>query len=684
MYEIRPETVKTFILDRNIKLPRFQRSQTWNDKKNFELCISLFKEYPLGVTIVNVEEKDGISVRWLLDGRQRRNALVQMYEDPEKIYYWAKSYIGFDNKDQPDEIEDKFWNKVNEYIECDEEEVDKEDKNSALNEEQLENFDTESDDSNEDSSENNDIESASGLEFLLELIKIIHNKKKDTTGFTKPFDIRKFADKISFVEIDQGNGKHTLSAKKLKRAFHDYVLFCNDEGLDDNNQDSFYAFIDSRSIINDKNGLRKHIEKNWNGIQRRRKIVDRLDNILSNSKIGIIEVKEIMFSDSQKIFNIINTKGTPLSAVEVLSAKPSWNTKIELSTDKTKECVQILYKRLGISSSEMVKWDLPAVLLRRIGKNIVIKELEMTDSNLSKEMTYGFKLLAGIYSNGIRKEDIDKLSKNSGVKWWQHYDQFVNDIQSMLKLINSFTYFKFLNSWRITMMELTSDSIAFDFIILAFKDWERKGKPLGSDTNTKKFEKNCFILWDKLIYEYVTSQWKGSSDSKIAANIAELSTVGDLFQQISSEDWVRLLEEIRDKYTVGGVKVDQRNMRPLLYHFYCFSSISGPDTQFNIDVDHIIPQTLFDSSTIKNKDQVKNSIFNLGLLPKSENCSKNAKRLIEITDTWLIDQIKRHELVEKEDFQKYSDINNYSEIYNERFSIFERAFTEYRNSLMNN
>lgn len=46
MYEIRPESIKTFITDRNVRLQRFQRKQTWDEKKNFQLCISLFKEYP--------------------------------------------------------------------------------------------------------------------------------------------------------------------------------------------------------------------------------------------------------------------------------------------------------------------------------------------------------------------------------------------------------------------------------------------------------------------------------------------------------------------------------------------------------------------------------------------------------------------------------------------------------------
>ena len=83
MYEIRPESIKTFITDRNVRLPRFQRKQTWNSKKNFQLCISLFKEYPIGVTILSVEESKGKNVRWLLDGRQRKNALLQIHKGNE-------------------------------------------------------------------------------------------------------------------------------------------------------------------------------------------------------------------------------------------------------------------------------------------------------------------------------------------------------------------------------------------------------------------------------------------------------------------------------------------------------------------------------------------------------------------------------------------------------------------------
>ncbi len=78
MYEIRPESIKTFITDKNVRLPRFQRKQTWDSKKNFQLCISLFKEYPIGVTILSVEETKGKTVREIFNkafGEKRNNIL---------------------------------------------------------------------------------------------------------------------------------------------------------------------------------------------------------------------------------------------------------------------------------------------------------------------------------------------------------------------------------------------------------------------------------------------------------------------------------------------------------------------------------------------------------------------------------------------------------------------------------
>ena len=172
MYDIRPESVKTFITDKNIRLPRFQRKQTWDDKKNFQLCISIFKDYPIGVCILSLEKERGKVFRSLLDGRQRRNALSKMYEDPENIYNWGRKFIGFKNSDQPYELEEKFRAKIMEYIEADiDDEVD------LLN--SIEQEDTSL--PIENVVDESVSETATGLELLLEIIKLIHNKQKKNT-----------------------------------------------------------------------------------------------------------------------------------------------------------------------------------------------------------------------------------------------------------------------------------------------------------------------------------------------------------------------------------------------------------------------------------------------------------------------------------------------------------------------
>lgn len=46
MYEIRPETVKTFILDRNIKLPRFQRKKPGMKRRILSFVSAYLKNIP--------------------------------------------------------------------------------------------------------------------------------------------------------------------------------------------------------------------------------------------------------------------------------------------------------------------------------------------------------------------------------------------------------------------------------------------------------------------------------------------------------------------------------------------------------------------------------------------------------------------------------------------------------------
>lgn len=673
MYEIRPETVKTFITDRNVKLPRFQRKQTWDEKKNFQLCISLFKEYPIGVCILSVDESKGKTVRWLLDGRQRKNALTMIHDDPENIYNWAKKFIRFKNSDQPNELEEKYWEKINEYIEADADE-----EFEAVT---RENGDDDSE-VNEINAEENIDESTYGLELLLEIIKIIHNKQKKNTGFTKPFDFTKYVNRLPYVETENGDVK--LSSRKVKTFIDEYTKYCDDEDIESREESSFYQFIELRCDIKDARQLKALIHEKWDMITERMLIVDKMDFQLANSKIGMIEVKNLSPSDSQKIFNIINSEGEKLTAVEILSAKPHWNISVDHPSQATVNAIKKLYTKIGTVQTDVVRWDLPATLLDRLGRNIVIKQFTDSKTDFEKELTCGFKILAGIYAGGVKKEDIEKLSKREDIDWSSDIEKLIYELESMLKLISSFEYFKYFKSWNASVMELTSDSIALNFMILTYKDWIRKGKPMG-DSRAKQFQKNCFILWDKLIYEYINRQWRGSSDSKIAGNILNLEREPDLYEPVPAYKWEGLLrDQIFAESVIESVDITLALMKPLLYHFYCLKCIQGPDTDYGLEVDHIIPQTLFNESSIERKDVIQNNLLNLGLLPKNENIAKGNKKLILIDSQWLKDQIVKYEFIPEEMFLEYSNVNNYQKMFDAREQIFLEAYTEKRDNMLNN
>lgn len=369
--------------------------------------------------------------------------------------------------------------------------------------------------------------------------------------------------------------------------------------------------------------------------------------------------------------------------MEILSAKPHWNIIVENPSQGTIDATKELYKRIGTMQSDVVRWDLPAAFLKRIGKNIAIRQFSDSKSDFEKELTYGFKILSGIYVGGVKKESIEELSK-APLNWSSEIDELIYDLQNMFKLISSFEYFKYLKSWSTTIMELTSDAIALNFIIVAYKDWCRKGKPIG-DTKAKQFQKNCFILWDRLIFEYINKQWRGSGDQKVANNIVSLKNEPDIFIPVHVDKWKSILEDQIFAYsTIETTDISMVMMKPLLYHSYCLMKMQGPDTCYDIEIDHIIPQTLFNESSIPRKEIIQNNLLNLGLLPKDENVAKSNKKLIMIDSQWLKDQIVKYEFIAESKFGDYSNVNNYQTMFDDREKIFLDAYTIKRNDILNN
>lgn len=686
MYEIRPESIITFIEDNSIRLPRFQRKQTWDAKKNFELCISVFKEFPIGVCILNVEsEERGRTTKWLLDGRQRRNALLRMWEDPENIYQWARKWVGFKPGDQPADVEEKFRAKMADYLEDDDEDLGMDvDENSGDDEAVYIENDEEQSGEIETPVETFEL-SRDGLDFLLQIIRLIHNKTSRYSGFTRPFDFAKAVSTLPYLE--NSSGKISLNSKKLKSFIIAYKQHCRDESIDADDVNSFKHFMMGRFDLSaDARGkLERQIDENWTAIIERIEILERIHELLMQSKIGLIELKNIRTTDSQKIFNIINSKGTKLNAVEILSAKPSWNSRILNPSDEQQRSTSELYDRIDVRNDGVVKWDLPATLLPRMkDAKSFFRFGGEKNTGLDKQLTLGFKLLSGLYQNGVRKEDVDSLSKNNEINWELEFETRISEFNNFSRILLSSNYFRFFATWRASVMNITSDAVALNFFLVMFRDWERKGRPTGNDANTRMFQKNGLILIDQLFFEYVNRQWRGSSDSKIALNLANVNTLPALFVPITKERWTSLLDEIFEKNTIDGVKITQGLMIPMLFHFYAMSGIAGPTGHDDYEVDHIIPQSLFKSALIPDAAAVQNNLFNLGLLPKRDNISKGNKRLVEIDDLWLKSQIRLYEFIQDEDYARFSSLNNLDQLKEFRAPIFYEAFTEKRDELLAN
>ena len=692
MYEIRPDSVKQFISDRNIQLPRFQRKQTWDDKKNFQLVISVFKDYPMGVCIISNERVGTKNIRFLLDGRQRRNVFKTMSDNPDEISAWARKFFGYKNGMDLNELREKFDNKVKEYLENDDEGQDASVGSS-------DSFDE--DEETEDIEEKHNGDYGTGIDLLFKIISTFYTTAKHYTGFSSPFDFNKYLTGVSYVD-SVPDKVYYLNGTKLKTFIDEYRKDCDNNNKEyDQSPDVFFDFLlqrgrliaekDSADEKKQKSALKKLIENRWEQILLRINLVDQIDQTLNSAKIGIIEVNGISSSDSQKIFNIINSEGVKLTAAEVLSASASWNKRINNPSEELLNSAKELYGQMSIKVQDAVKWDIPATLLSRIGENPIFKSLSWDSktkkAEFEKKLTLGFKIFFGIFQYGITKDDIEALGKNSKINWDMESERLVTDLKNMIHIIANIDYFKFFKSWKATIMDITSDTIALNYLLIMYFDWKRKGEPIGNSTQTAKFQKNCIILLDHLIYEYINLQWRGSSDSKVAKNIESIrgSNYPDIFIPINKNEWKMILTSIKDNLKINDTPISLILMKPLLYHSYCLTQISGPDSQYSIEIDHIIPQSIFKSSALPDKDFIQHSLYNLGLLPKNENVSKGDEKLKSIEDEWLKKQIVKYESIPLDKFDAYSNVNNYLDMFDLRKrQFFDLAFGCKRDDLLNN
>lgn len=662
-YNIEPMSVKQFVTDAQLKLPRFQRKATWVEKQNFELAISIFQDYPVGVVIVNKE----FDSSWLLDGRQRRNALKEMRANPNSVYMWAKKYIGFKANEDTTELKKKYWGKVEEYLQ--------KDKTEEENEQETNEEDFSAEDSFDAAKQRR------GLETLLEIILMVHQFKtvggRQMGAWERTFDFTQYFSRLSYAPQREG-GK--IKPEKLR----DYLLKLGNE-VPNLTIETFREYYEDNFELPDYKRLKfeAEVSQKWNEIRNCINVILLSEKIIDDARIGIIQLTNVSPLDAQNIFSRINSGGTQLKAEELLSAKPFWNEKVSTNNAELKEIVSNLYQKLGVETpKDIVKWDLAATFINRVKDESLLFDQEEIISSSEINMnnvTLGFKTLSSIFLGGMSAKVVNELEKRRDISWNFGIDKLADDVNKICNIFLCCDFFRYLQSWKKPIQKLMGNAIVLEFLAIIYKDWKEKGMPTAGAKMTA-IERDAKVLFDRLVFEYATGAWRGSGDSKMANHIANWK---ERIIPVSTDAW-KILIEGACKGEYNGQPIVLKHLTPILYYSYVLRNCS-PLTIVNTEyeVDHIIPQAKFvDNSNVDKK--LKDSLINIALLPKKDNISKKDKELREITTSWLKQSITNYTAIQECDFEKYSDIANINDMKELRKTFFLKIFGETRTTQLAN
>lgn len=664
------ECLASYFTDTKIDLPRFQRKATWDDKDNFMLSISVFKGYPIGVIIVN----ETSNKRYLLDGRQRRNAILKMYNNPVEVYKWAKKFIGFKDQQSEEEVKARFFEKISEYLQSEfnksTEDVPN-DSDCVEIEGSIEGKTFDKDTQNEN------------MRALLGLILLVHNKFKNTNKFE---GIYRFDKIIPIEDLDYSilkNGEYIIDPVKVKKFIKERIN--NDEV----SRETFVSHLQKRYRLN-RDALDKmdmYMDSHWEYFEKCFEVIRKTDEIIINARIGLIRLIDASPLDAQNIFSLVNGGGAPLTAEELLSARPFWNVDVSNPSDEIKEAAKELYMFLGINvPNNIVRWDICATLLSRVDKNnLIFTKIDFTDPKITqslftKKLTMGFKLLSAVTVGGISSNSVKELEneqKNKGFDWNIDAEKFIREFNLAVSMLYDCDYFKYLMSWRQSIMSLMGNSVALEFATLIYKNWIALDKPIKGSANLKKFQKDAVVLCDRLIYEYSIRLWAGSADSRLARDI---TVPNERFSVVDTSEWEKVIEVFA---TGTNSNVD----KGIIYHYYCLKkmlpSYDGCGTGANYEVDHIYAKAQFANVTTLNPELME-SIGNKALLPKLDNIAKGDKSIKELcNNNWLYEEVKRVVGIAEAEVEKYSDIVNVQELINKRVSDYKKVFSVDRLTLLN-
>lgn len=671
-YIIEPMPLITFLEESKLKLPRFQRKPTWDKKQNFELVISVFQEYPVGVVIVNQEQK----VSWLLDGRQRRAALSTMRDNPVALYEWARSYIGFSKNADELDVTNAYWDKLERYLQT--EEV----ANDSESDEMLGYGGEETGLSSNEENSFDSVKQRQGLQTLLDVILMVHQNKPSASKWEQTFDFRKHFNRLKYAPVKNNN---KIDPRLLRRFILELIRAIEQENEGDRTQEFFIDYYLQNFDVLDKNKFENDVAIKWTSILNSIDVIDRSEKVFADARIGLIRLTNATPLDAQNIFSRINRGGTQLKAEELLSAKPYWD-KVVGSVDRViTDKVALMYKRMDIPTPDsVVRWDIAATLVSRIQDQELIFDSYMDTKEKCEvsmdEISLGFKLLSSIYQQGMSNKHVIELERNESINWEYDIDNLVQELNTVCHILLADKFFKCYQSWKMPMVKILGNAIALEFITIMWLDWKEKGCPTSVSADTKALQRDAKILFDKLIFEYATKTWRGSGDSKMSNDIKNWK---DRINPVDKADWQ---EFIRDACSgvYKGQETTVKLLKPILYYYYVITDCT-PLNQVGVsfDADHIIPKEIF-RDNVMIRQSFRDSLVNLALLPRKENIAKSSKRLNEIADTWLKRNITIYTGIPESDFACYSDVTNFEKLKESRARLFLTAFDSNRSASLTN
>ena len=391
--------------------------------------------------------------------------------------------------------------------------------------------------------------------------------------------------------------------------------------------------------------------------------------------------------DAQNIFSLVNGGGAPLTAEELLSARPFWNAEINNPSDEIRDAAKELYTFLKISvPANVVRWDVCATLLSRIDKsNLIFTKIDLSDPKttqtlFTKKLTLGFKLLSALYVGGISSNSVKDLEneRKAKIDWNRDVELVIKEFNIAMDLLYDCEYFKYLMSWKQSIMSLMGNSVALEFATLIYKDWINLGKTTKGHQKLKEFQKHAVILCDRLLYEYSSRLWAGSADSRLAK---DLTNINERFNVVPVTEW----ETVIDKFATGNTAKVEKG---IIYHYYCLKkmrpSFDGEGANATYEIDHIYAQAQFNNVTTIDPTLME-SLGNKALLPQLDNIAKSNKKLKELVQyDWLFGEILRVTGIKFEDVDKYSDIVNVQDLIDQRIADYKNVFSTDRVSMLNN